>query len=119
MVGNNFPDFLRLLSSFLQNFQTFQEISRLFHITMKMMIVPDFQTQYKPRYYFGRCLSELAQLVPLPYSLGRSSCYSDRLHDFSAIIPNVTTMSLSTVYFLLQLDSRILCIKNAFIWPMI
>ena len=68
MVGNNFPDFLRLLSSFLQNFQTLQEISRLFHITMKMIIVPDFQTKYKPRYYFGRCLSELAQLVPLPYS---------------------------------------------------
>ena len=25
------------------------------------------------RFYFGRCLSELAQLVPLPYSRGRSS----------------------------------------------
>ena len=39
------------------------------------------------RYYFGRCSSELAQLVPLPYSQGRSSCYSDRQHDFSVIIP--------------------------------
>ena len=29
------------------------------------------------RYYFGRCLSELAQLVPLPYSRGMSNCYSD------------------------------------------
>ena len=35
------------------------------------------------RYYFGRCSSELAQLVPLPYSLGRSTRYSHRLHDFS------------------------------------
>ena len=35
------------------------------------------------RYYFGRCSSELAELVPLPYSRGRSTCYSDRLHDFS------------------------------------
>ena len=35
------------------------------------------------RYYFGRCSSELAQLVPLPYSRGRSTCYSYRLHDFS------------------------------------
>ena len=35
------------------------------------------------RYYFGRCSSELAQLIPLPYSRGRSACYSDRLHDFS------------------------------------
>ena len=34
------------------------------------------------RYYFGRCSSELAQLVPLPYSRGRSTHISDRLHDF-------------------------------------
>ena len=27
------------------------------------------------RYYFGRCCSELAQLVPLPYSRGRSTRY--------------------------------------------
>ena len=39
------------------------------------------------RYYFGRCSSELGQLVPLPYSVGRSTRYSDRLHDFSVTIP--------------------------------
>ena len=39
------------------------------------------------RYYFGRCSSELAQLVPLSFYQGRSTCYSDRLHDFSVIIP--------------------------------
>ena len=39
------------------------------------------------RYYFGRCSSELAQLVPLPHSRGRSTRYSDRLHDFSGTIP--------------------------------
>ena len=39
------------------------------------------------RYYFGRCSSELAQLVPLPYSQRRSTCYSDGLHDFSVTIP--------------------------------
>ena len=38
------------------------------------------------RYYFGRCSSELAQLVPLPFSQGRSTRYSDRLHDFSVTI---------------------------------
>ena len=38
------------------------------------------------RYYFGRCFSELAQMVPLPYSRMSSTCYSDRLHDFSIII---------------------------------
>ena len=39
------------------------------------------------RYYFGRRSSELAQLVPFPFSGGRSTRYSDRLHDFSVTIP--------------------------------
>ena len=38
------------------------------------------------RYYFGRCSSELAQLAPLSFSQGRSTRYSDRLHDFSVTI---------------------------------
>ena len=46
------------------------------------------------RYYFGRCSSELAQLVPLLFSRGRSTRYSDRLHDFSVTIPDVTRMSM-------------------------
>ena len=39
------------------------------------------------RYYFGWCPSELAQLVPLPYSQRRSMHYPDRLRDFSVTIP--------------------------------
>ena len=39
------------------------------------------------RYVFGRCYSELAQLFPLPFSGGRSTRYSDRLHDFSVTVP--------------------------------
>ena len=39
------------------------------------------------RYYFGRCLSELTQLVPLPYSRGRTTRYSGRVHVFSVTIP--------------------------------
>ena len=39
------------------------------------------------RYYFCRCSSELTELVLLPYSRGRSTHYSDRLHDFSVTIP--------------------------------
>ena len=31
--------------------------------------------------------SSMAELVPLPYSRGRSTRYSDRLHDFSVTIP--------------------------------
>ena len=38
------------------------------------------------RYCFGRCSSELAQLVPLPISQWSSTRYSDRLHDFSVTI---------------------------------
>ena len=47
----------------------------------------NFERNLFYRYYFGRCSSELAQLVPLPYSWERSTHYSDRLHDFSATIP--------------------------------
>ena len=39
------------------------------------------------RNYFGRYSSELAELIPLPFSSGRSTRYSDRLHDFSVTIP--------------------------------
>ena len=52
------------------------------------------------RYYFGRCSSELAELVPLPYSRGRSTRYSDRLHDFLSPFLDVTRMPISTVCFL-------------------
>ena len=70
------------------------------------------------RYYFGRCSSELAQLVPLPYFWGRSTRYSDRLHDFLSPFLDVTRLSMSTVSFLTQLDSAILCLQNSFLWPM-
>ena len=33
--------------------------------------------------YFRRCSSEMAELVAVPFSRGRSTCYSDRLHHFS------------------------------------
>ena len=39
------------------------------------------------RYCFGRCSSELAQLFQLLFSRGRSTCYTDRLYDFSVTIP--------------------------------
>ena len=38
------------------------------------------------RYYFGRLSSELAQLILLSFSRGRSTCYCDRLHGFSVTI---------------------------------
>ena len=39
------------------------------------------------RSYFGRCSSELAQLVPHPFSGGRSTRCSDRFQDFSVTTP--------------------------------
>ena len=39
------------------------------------------------RYYFGRCSSELIQLVLLLFSPGRSTRYFDSLHDFSVTVP--------------------------------
>ena len=39
------------------------------------------------RYYFGRCSSELAQLVPLRFSRVRWTHHFDRLHHFSVTIP--------------------------------
>ena len=38
------------------------------------------------RYYFRRCSSKLAQLVQFSFSCGRSTRYSDRLHDFFVTI---------------------------------
>ena len=37
-------------------------------------------------YFFGRCSSELPELVPFPNSQGRSTRYSGRLHHFSVTI---------------------------------
>ena len=63
------------------------------------------------RHYFGKCSSELAQQVPLPYSQGRSIRYSDRLQNFSlTMLQDVTRISMSTVSILVQLDSGILCL---------
>ena len=41
------------------------------------------------RHYLARCLSELAELGPLPYSRARFTRYSNRLDDFSVNIPRL------------------------------
>ena len=58
------------------------------------------------RYYFGRCSSELVQLVPLPFSRGRSTRHSDRLHDFSVTIPRC----YKDVYVNSLANSGIICL---------
>ena len=63
------------------------------------------------RYYFGGCSSELAKLVPLPFSGGRSTRYFviDYMIFLSPFLDG-TKMSMSTVSFLSQLGSGILCL---------
>ena len=48
-------------------------------------------------YYFGGCSFELIELVSLPYSLGRSTCYSDRCMVF--VFPFLGVIRMSTVSF--------------------
>ena len=50
MVGNIFPDFSELLRPFLWNLQTFQEISGLFQITMKMIFFQISRPSINPEY---------------------------------------------------------------------
>ena len=61
------------------------------------------------RYYFGRCSSELAQLVPLPFSQGLLVILINCMI-FLSTYQDVTRMPMSTVSFLTQLDSGILCL---------
>ena len=53
-------------------------------------IVASFSLFY--RYYIGLWPSELAQLVPLRFYPGRSTRYSDRLHDYLSPFLDVTKM---------------------------
>ena len=62
------------------------------------------------KYSFGRCSSELAQLVPLPFSPGKSTRYSERLHDFSVTIPRCYKDVYVKISFLAELNSGILCV---------
>ena len=51
------------------------------------------------KYYFGRCSCELAELVPLSYSRGRSTRFSDRLHNFPVTIPRCYTDNYVKSFF--------------------
>ena len=62
------------------------------------------------RYYFGRCSSELAQLVPLPFSEGGLLVILIDCMIFLSPFIDVTRMSMLTVSFLAELGSRILCL---------
>ena len=61
-------------------------------------------------YYFGRCSSELAQLVPFLFWEGGQLVILIDCMVFLSPFLDVTRVSMSTVSFLTQLDSGILCL---------
>ena len=71
------------------------------------------------RYYFRRCSAELAQLVPLPYSRGRSTRYSDRLHHFCVANPRCYKDVHVNNFFPHTVRLWKYCLKNASLWSMI
>ena len=57
------------------------------------------------KYCFGRCLSDLAELVPLPYSQGRSTHYPDSCMIFPSPFPmSISVVSLPLECFPLTYD---------------
>ena len=67
------------------------------------------------RYYYGRCSSELAQLVPSFIQDGGLLVILIYYMIFLSPFLDVTRMCMSTVSFFAQLDSGILCLHNAFL----
>ena len=66
-------------------------------------------------YYFGRCSSELSKLVPFHFIKDDLLLILiDRMIFLSPFL-DVASMSTSTVSFLAELDSGILCLQNTFL----
>ena len=63
--------------------------------------------------------SQLAEVVPLPHYCTRSICYSNRLHGFFDLITRCYKGVYLTIPFHVQLDFGIICLWNAFVWPVI
>ena len=79
----------KLQSSPIKRIQNFYKII-MYIIIYKLLNFIRINSRSKSpfyRYYFDRCSFGLTELVPLPYSRERSTCYSDRLNDFSVMIP--------------------------------
>ena len=72
-------------------------------------------------YYFLGCSSELAELVSLPHSSGKSTRYSNRLHVFFVAICRCYEDVYVNSFFPLtaKVYSGIICLKNPFLWPTI
>ena len=84
-----------ILNCYLESLNKLQKrICRTVGHSLAASLKPLAYISFFYRYYFDSCSSEQAQLVPLPFSRGRSTHYSDRLHDF----PVTTTRCYKDVY---------------------
>ena len=106
-----------------QNIHTFTYQKTLLHTFLLLLLKIIESLQYISlslfyRYYFCRCSYELTQLISVPYFQRRSTQYSDWLHNFSVTIPRCYKDFYVKVSFFAQLGSGILCLQNAFLWPM-
>ena len=70
------------------------------------------------RYHFGRFPPNMTELIPLPYSLGRSTRYSNRLHEFSVVI-TILHKGVCVNCSFRQTGSGILCLQNVTLRPTI
>ena len=66
-----------------------------------------------PYFCSGWCSSELVETFP--YSFGRSTCYSDRLHNFYVKISRCYYVFLHSL-FTGRAGSGIVCLQNFFFW---
>ena len=67
-------------------------------------------------YCFDKCLSDLPELVKLFNSCCKLPTILIGCMLFLSKFVDVKRMSISTVVFLTQLHSGILCLENAFLW---
>ena len=93
----------------------FSKLDWASYITLLLKVLP---RKFEPwsilylfyRYYCGSCSSELAKLVPLTYSQGRSFHFADRFHDFSVTITRLYKGVYVNSFFPCTTRLRILCL---------
>ena len=69
------------------------------------------------KYYYGKCWSELVELVVFPHSRGSALLILIGCLIFLLPLLDNIRMSLSIVSFLAQLGSEMFCLQNAFLYP--
>ena len=66
------------------------------------------------RYYFGRCYSEMAQLVPLPFSRGSSFLLVILIDSMIFLPPQMLQRCPCQQFLSSQSQTRIFCLQNLF-----